>query len=95
MDAFLPLVRSVSGYEFLCVMRGWLSRLFQLPSRDINYAFDNNTYVDSITERVMEKDELTGFYNSYCDPHSNQFGQNIIFDVHMKAYQPTQWFDQL
>ena len=57
---------------------------------DVYHSFDNNTYFDPSTNRIMEKDELTGFYNNFCDPHPNQYGQNLIFDVHMKAYQPTQ-----
>jgi len=33
------------------------------------------------------KDGLTGFYNSFCDPHPNQSGQNLIFAEHMDVYQ--------
>lgn len=33
------------------------------------------------------KDGLTGFYNSFCDPHPNQAGQNLIFAEHNKVYQ--------
>lgn len=33
------------------------------------------------------KDGLTGFYNSFCDPHPNQSGQNLIFAEHYKVWQ--------
>jgi lysophospholipase L1-like esterase len=33
------------------------------------------------------KDGLTGFYRSFCDPHPNQFGQDLIFAEHNKVYQ--------
>lgn len=29
-----------------------------------------------------DKDALTGFYRSFCDPHPNQLGQNVIFSAH-------------
>lgn len=31
-----------------------------------------------------DKDALTGFYRSFCDPHPNQTGQNVIFSSHQK-----------
>lgn len=34
----------------------------------------------------INKDSLTGFYSSFCDPHPNQAGQNLIFTEHMKAF---------
>ena len=33
------------------------------------------------------KDGLTGFYNSFCDPHPNHSGQNLIFAEHYKVWQ--------
>lgn len=33
------------------------------------------------------KDSLTGFYRSFCDPHPNQLGQNVIFEEHMKLFR--------
>ena len=33
------------------------------------------------------KDSLTGFYSSFCDPHPNQTGQNLLFATHMSVYQ--------
>jgi len=30
------------------------------------------------------KDSLTGFYRSFCDPHPNQLGQTVIFNEHLK-----------
>lgn len=43
---------------------------------DVYSAFNNHT----------NKDSLTGFYNSFCDPHPNQNGQNLIFDLHFNQY---------
>lgn len=48
---------------------------FDYRVADIYEAF--NTHPD--------KDSLTGFYRSFCDPHPNQNGQNIIFTEHMNA----------
>lgn len=35
------------------------------------------------------KDSLTGFYRSFCDPHPNQLGQDVIFDAH------SQWMSDI
>jgi lysophospholipase L1-like esterase len=35
----------------------------------------------------VNKDSLTGFYRSFCDPHPNQTGQNLIFAEHLDVYQ--------
>jgi lysophospholipase L1-like esterase len=35
----------------------------------------------------VNKDSLTGFYRSFCDPHPNQLGQNVIFEEHMKLFR--------
>ena len=43
---------------------------------DVYSGFNNHT----------NKDSLTGFYNSFCDPHPNQNGQNLIFDLHYDLY---------
>lgn len=43
---------------------------------DVYSAFNNHT----------NKDSLTGFYNSFCDPHPNQNGQDLIFDIHFSVY---------
>lgn len=32
------------------------------------------------------RDSFTGFYNSFCDPHPNQVGQDFIFDNHATVY---------
>ncbi|MCR3956836.1 MAG: Ig-like domain-containing protein [Gudongella sp.] len=32
------------------------------------------------------KDSLTGFYKSFCDPHPNQSGQDLIFSEHSLLY---------
>mgnify|MGYP001810136477 CR=1 FL=1 len=32
------------------------------------------------------KDSLTGFYNSFCDPHPNQTGHNLIAAEHDRVY---------
>jgi hypothetical protein len=54
-----------------------LSDDFDYRIADVYSAFNNST----------NKDGLTGFYNSFCDPHPNQSGQNLIFAEHMKVYQ--------
>lgn len=33
-----------------------------------------------------DKDSLTSFYRSFCDPHPNQSGQDLIFQSHIDAY---------
>lgn len=43
---------------------------------DVYSAFNNH----------FNKDILTGFYNSFCDPHPNQNGQDLIFDLHYGLY---------
>ena len=42
--------------------------------------------VYSVFNNHANKDSLTGFYNSFCDPHPNQNGQDLIFDVHYGLY---------
>lgn len=36
------------------------------------------------------KDSLTGFYNTFCDPHPTQLGQNVIFSAHQGVYAAIQ-----
>ncbi len=43
---------------------------------DIYDAFNSNP----------DKDSLTGFYDSFCDPHPNQSGQNFIFEEHVDVF---------
>lgn len=33
-----------------------------------------------------DKDSLTGFYNSFCDPHPNQLGHNLLYSEHMALF---------
>lgn len=64
-------------------------------------SLDNSTWGNKIADnfkyRVADvydafnthanKDSLTGFYRSFCDPHPNQLGQNVIFEEHMKLFR--------
>lgn len=59
---------------------------FEYKVADVYAEFNDNHFVDPLTGRIMLKDELTGFYNSFCDPHPNQYGQNLIFDVHQEVF---------
>lgn len=36
------------------------------------------------------KDTLTGFYRTFCDPHPNQTGHNLVYSVHYTAYLEVQ-----
>ncbi|MDK9710119.1 Ig-like domain-containing protein [Acidaminobacter sp.] len=47
---------------------------FDYRVADVYTAFNTHT----------NKDSLTGFYRSFCDPHPNQLGQNVIFNEHLK-----------
>jgi lysophospholipase L1-like esterase len=55
---------------------GMLSEDFDYRVVDIYEAFNN----------AANKDSLTGFYNSFCDPHPNQAGHNLIFAEHYNIY---------
>lgn len=50
---------------------------FDYRIADVYSAFNTST----------DKDGLTGFYRSFCDPHPNQAGQNLIFTEHINVYQ--------
>jgi lysophospholipase L1-like esterase len=50
---------------------------FDYRVADVYHAFNDSA----------NKDGLTGFYSSFCDPHPNQYGQNLIFAEHYKVYQ--------
>lgn len=50
---------------------------FDYRIADVYDAFNTST----------NKDGLTGFYRSFCDPHPNQSGQNLIFAEHYEVYQ--------
>lgn len=55
----------------------------------------NDIFADTFNYKVVDiykafneyanKDSLTGFYSSFCDPHPNQTGQNLIFTEHQKV----------
>ena len=47
---------------------------FDYRVADVYTAFNTHT----------NKDSLTGFYRSFCDPHPNQLGQTVIFNEHLK-----------
>ena len=47
---------------------------FDYRIADVYTAFNNHS----------NKDSLTGFYRSFCDPHPNQLGQDVIFDTHIE-----------
>jgi len=49
---------------------------FDYRVADVRLAFDDHP----------KKNDLTGFYNSFCDPHPNQLGQDTIFNVHLATY---------
>lgn len=53
-----------------------LSDNFDYRVVDIHKAFNDSD----------NKDSLTGFYNSFCDPHPNQVGHNLIFSNHYLKY---------
>ena len=48
---------------------------FDYRIADVYTAFNN----------YSNKDSLTGFYSSFCDPHPNQTGQNLIYQTHLSA----------
>lgn len=54
---------------------------FDYRVADVYQAF--NSYGDGYDD----KDALTGFYSSFCDPHPRQLGQNLIFSVHWALLQ--------
>jgi len=51
-----------------------LAEGFDYRVADVYEAF--NTHIN--------KDSLTGFYRSFCDPHPNQLGQNVIYQAHIE-----------
>lgn len=57
---------------------------------DANLEDDLNYQVVDIYKAFNDypnKDSLTGFYSSFCDPHQNQSGQNLICAEHLKVLQ--------
>ncbi len=54
---------------------------FDYRVADVYQAF--NSYGDGYDD----KDALTGFYSSFCDPHPRQLGQNLIFSAHWALLQ--------
>jgi lysophospholipase L1-like esterase len=59
-----------------------------LYDAQLDDAFDYRVAdVYSAFNASADKDSLTGFYSSFCDPHPNQAGQNLIFATHMGVYQ--------
>lgn len=50
-----------------------LDESFDYRLVDVYEGFNNHPDMDS----------LTGFYDEFCDPHPNQAGQNLIYDLHM------------
>ncbi|MEA3424148.1 MAG: Ig-like domain-containing protein [Bacillota bacterium] len=54
---------------------------------DINDDFDYRIAdVYTVFNNHGDKDSLTGFYDSFCDPHPNQIGQDVIYQTHWNTY---------
>lgn len=60
-------------------------------SGQLNDAFDYHVVdIYETFNNYENKDSLTGFYSSFCDPHPTQLGQNVIFNAHQSVYATIQ-----